>query len=40
MPDEWERRCDLNTQQNDAQLDNDHDGLDNITEFNYGTLAL
>ncbi len=38
MPDPWERRCKLNTQLNDAQLDNDHDGLSNIEEFNLGTL--
>ena len=38
MPDAWERRCKLNTQQNDAGLDNDHDGLSNIAEFNLGTL--
>ena len=38
MPDAWERRCKLNTQFNDADLDNDRDNLTNITEFNLGTL--
>jgi len=38
MPDAWERRCDLNTQSNDANLDNDHDGLLNFQEFDLGTL--
>ena len=38
MPDAWERRCDLNTNENDAFVDNDRDGLVNILEFIYGTL--
>lgn len=38
MPDAWERRCKLNLQTNDSQLDNDHDGLINIEEFERGTL--
>jgi hypothetical protein len=38
MPDAWERRCKLNTQENDAWSDNDQDGLANILEFIVGTL--
>jgi hypothetical protein len=37
MPDEWERRCDLNVGQNDAQVDNDRDGLSNLRELQLGT---
>ncbi len=38
MPDPWERRCKLNTQENDASADNDHDGLNNYLEYTLGTL--
>jgi hypothetical protein len=38
MPDPWEQRSKLNTQENDANADPDRDGLVNIDEFNHGTL--
>jgi len=37
MPDEWERRCNLDTSRNDAQEDVDDDWLSNIVEFWHGT---
>lgn len=39
MPDDWERRCKLNPNLDDSQLDLDRDGLANIAEFMIGTLA-
>ena len=38
MPDDWEKRCELDLKSNDARLDKDDDGLTNISEFQYGTL--
>lgn len=38
MPDPWEARCRLDTKRNDAQEDLDLDLLNNIQEFQYGTL--
>ncbi|MCJ7659478.1 MAG: VWA domain-containing protein [Anaerolineales bacterium] len=37
MPDDWERRCDLDTKSNDSQEDPDRDGLINFDELNLGT---
>ncbi len=39
MPDAWEIRCKLDTTRNDSQEDPDHDGLTNMAELTYGTLA-
>jgi hypothetical protein len=38
LPDEWERRCDLDTRRDDSQDDPDRDGLVNIEELELGTL--
>jgi hypothetical protein len=38
LPDDWERRCKLNLQGNDAKEDPDRDGLTNLEEFEAGTL--
>ncbi|MFN8444975.1 MAG: choice-of-anchor X domain-containing protein [Caldilineaceae bacterium] len=38
MPDPWELRCKLDTKRNDAQEDPDHDNLNNLPEFQAGTL--
>lgn len=37
MPDDWEKRCDLDTTRNDAKEDPDKDGLINIRELDLGT---
>ncbi len=37
MPDPWERRCKLDPNINDAQLDKDFDALVNLDEFTHGT---
>ncbi|GAG80483.1 unnamed protein product, partial [marine sediment metagenome] len=37
LPDDWERRCDLDTKRDDSQDDPDRDGLTNIHELNIGT---
>jgi hypothetical protein len=38
LPDDWERRCKLNTEKNDAAEDPDQDGLTNAAELEAGTL--
>lgn len=38
MPDDWERRCQLNTSKNDAGDDPDEDNLTNYEEFLHGTI--
>ena len=38
MPDAWERRCGLIVGENDANKDQDGDGLTNISELQLGTL--
>lgn len=37
MPQEWERRCNLDTERDDSQDDPDDDWLSNIAEFWHGT---
>lgn len=38
LPDDWEKRCDLDTNRNDAREDPDNDGLTNSQELQRGTL--
>jgi len=38
LPDDWERRCKLSTQLNNANADSDRDGLTDGQELYYGTI--
>ncbi len=37
LPDWWEKQYQLNSSQDDASLDNDNDGANNLLEFQFGT---